>query len=141
MRSTMHRRNLLSHAGAVAASITLGPVALVGAQAQTPAPVAAYPTKPIRFIVPFAAGGPIDVTTRLLAEQVRESIGPIVVENRPGAGGNIGVDLVAKAPADGYTLGIAAVAMHAINPWLFSRMPFDATVSYTHLTLPTNREV
>ncbi len=78
-----------------------------------------------RIVVPFAPGGPIDVTARLLAEQVKDSLGTVVIENRPGAGGNLGVDLVAKAPADGLTIGIAAVAMHAINPWLFSKLPFD----------------
>lgn len=78
-----------------------------------------------RIVVPFAPGGPIDVTARLLAEQVKDSLGPVVVENRPGAGGNLGVDLVAKAPPDGLTIGIAATAMHAINPWLFAKLPFD----------------
>lgn len=116
----MKRRTLLTHATGLA----LGPTLATLAAAQTPA-AGAYPNRPIRLIVPFAAGGPIDVTSRLLAEQVRDTLGPIVVENRPGAGGNIGVDLVAKAAPDGYTLGIAAVAMHAINPWLYSKIPFD----------------
>jgi tripartite-type tricarboxylate transporter receptor subunit TctC len=78
-----------------------------------------------RIVVPFAPGGPIDITSRLLAERVKDSLGPVVIENKPGAGGNLGVDLVAKAPADGLTIGIAAPAMHAINPWLFSKLPFD----------------
>ncbi len=78
-----------------------------------------------RIVVPFAPGGPIDVTARLLAEKVKDSLGTVVIENKPGAGGNLGVDLVAKAPADGLTIGIAAVAMHAINPWLFAKLPFD----------------
>lgn len=78
-----------------------------------------------RIVVPFAPGGPIDLTARLLAERVKDSLGPVVIENKPGAGGNLGVDLVAKAPPDGLTIGIAAVAMHAINPWLFAKLPFD----------------
>jgi tripartite-type tricarboxylate transporter receptor subunit TctC len=91
--------------------------------------------KPIRLIVPFAAGGPIDVTARLLAEKAKDTLGtPIVIENRPGAGGNIGVDLVAKAAPDGTTIGIAAVAMHAINPWLYSKMPYDALKDFAPIT-------
>ncbi len=90
--------------------------------------------QPTRIIVPYAAGGPIDITVRALAERVRDSLGPIVIENRPGAGGNLGVSLVAKAPADGKTLGIAATATHAINPWLFERMPFDAGKDFAPIT-------
>jgi tripartite-type tricarboxylate transporter receptor subunit TctC len=81
---------------------------------------------PVRLIVPYAAGGPIDVTARVLADKVKDSLGPVIVDNKPGAGGNLGVDLVAKAAPDGKTVGIAAVATHAINPWLFARLPFDA---------------
>lgn len=91
-------------------------------------------TKPIRLVVPYAAGGPIDVTARWLAERVRNTLGMVVVDNRPGAGGNLGVDLVAKANPDGYTIGIAAVATHAINPWLFNRMPFDAANDFAPIT-------
>jgi tripartite-type tricarboxylate transporter receptor subunit TctC len=90
--------------------------------------------KPIRLVVPYAAGGPIDVTVRWLAERVRDSLGTVVVDNRPGAGGNLGVDLVAKAAPDGHTLGISAVATHAINPWLFNRMPFDAARDFAPIT-------
>ena len=90
--------------------------------------------KPIRIVVPYAAGGPIDVTARVLAERVKDSLGPVIIENKPGAGGNLGVDLVAKAPADGFTIGIAAVATHAINPWLFSKMPYDATRDFAPIT-------
>ena len=87
-----------------------------------------------RIIVPYGPGGPIDVTARVLAESVKDSLGTVVVENKPGAGGNIGVDAVAKAAPDGLTLGIAAVATHAINPWLFSRMPFDAAKDFAAVT-------
>ena len=76
-----------------------------------------FPTKPLRFVVPYPPGGPLDTMARMLAEKVRGSLGqPVIVENRSGAGGNIGADLVAKAPADGYTLVMGAVATHAINP-------------------------
>ena len=96
------------------------------------APLVHAQGKPIRLIVPYAAGGPLDVTARALAERVKDTLGTVIVENRPGAGGNIGADAVAKAAPDGLTIGIAATATHAVNPW---------PVSYTHLTLPTNREV
>lgn len=90
--------------------------------------------KPIRIVVPYAAGGPIDVTARVLAERVKDTLGTVIIDNKPGAGGNLGVDLVAKAPADGFTLGIAAVATHAINPWLFSKMPYDAGKDFSPIT-------
>ena len=90
--------------------------------------------QPTRIIVPYAAGGPIDLTVRALAERAREGLGPIVVENRPGAGGNLGVSMVAKAAPDGRTLGIAATATHAINPWLFNKMPFDASKDFAPIT-------
>jgi tripartite-type tricarboxylate transporter receptor subunit TctC len=96
--------------------------------------LAAAQARPIRIVVPYASGGPIDVTARVLAERVKDSLGPVIIENRPGGGGNIGADAVAKAAPDGLTLGIAAVATHAINPWLFSRMPYDAARDFTPIT-------
>ena len=96
--------------------------------------VASAQSRPIRLIVPYAAGGPIDVTARILAERVRDSLGPVIIENKPGGGGNIGVDLIAKAPPDGLTIGIAALATHAINPWLYSKMPFNASTDFAPIT-------
>ena len=90
--------------------------------------------KPIRLIVPYAPGGPLDVTARALAERVRDSLGTVIIENRPGAGGNLGADLVAKAAPDGHTIGLAAVATHAINPWLFGKMPYDAVRDFAPIT-------
>ena len=91
-------------------------------------------TKPIRLIVPYAAGGPIDVTARALAERVKDSLGAVIIENRPGAGGNIGADAVAKAAPDGLTIGIAATATHAINPWLYKAMPYNAATDFAPIT-------
>jgi tripartite-type tricarboxylate transporter receptor subunit TctC len=109
-------------------------LAALAAPLALPTPVWAQ-GRPIRLIVPFAPGGPIDVTARLLADKAKDTLGsPIVIENRPGAGGNIGVDLVAKAAPDGTTIGIAAVAMHAINPWLYSKMPYDAIKDFAPIT-------
>ena len=90
--------------------------------------------KPIRIIVPYAPGGPIDVTARALAERVKDSLGTVIIENRPGAGGNLGADLVAKAAPDGLTIGVAATATHAINPWLFAKMPYDASRDFAPIT-------
>ena len=90
--------------------------------------------KPIRLIVPYAAGGPIDVTARALAERVKDTLGPVIIDTKPGAGGNLGADLVAKAAPDGLTIGIAATATHAINPWLFAKMPYDAARDFAPIT-------
>jgi tripartite-type tricarboxylate transporter receptor subunit TctC len=106
-------------------------LALAGAGLALPA---LAQNKPLRIVVPYAPGGPIDVTARLLAERVQPSLGPVIVENRPGGGGNIGADVVAKAAPDGLTIGIAAVATHAINPWLFARMPYNAATDFTPIT-------
>ncbi|MES2399723.1 MAG: tripartite tricarboxylate transporter substrate binding protein [Pseudomonadota bacterium] len=90
--------------------------------------------KVMRIIVPYAPGGPIDVTARLMAERVKDSLGPVIIENKPGAGGNIGVDAIAKAAPDGMTIGISAVATHAINPWLYSKMPYNAATDFAPIT-------
>lgn len=90
--------------------------------------------KVMRLIVPYAAGGPIDATARLMAERVKDTLGPVIIENRPGGGGNIGADAIAKAAPDGLTIGIAAVATHAINPWLYSKMPYNAQTDFAPIT-------
>jgi tripartite-type tricarboxylate transporter receptor subunit TctC len=118
----MDRRHFLTVAGAAASTLA------APALAQAPA------GRPIRIIVPFAAGGAIDVTARLMAEKASAQLGTIVIENRPGGGGGIGVDMVAKAAPDGLTIGIAAVAMHAINPWLFGKLPYDPIKDFAPIT-------
>ncbi|MGJ7580893.1 Bug family tripartite tricarboxylate transporter substrate binding protein [Variovorax sp. RHLX14] len=95
----------------------------------------AQPTgRPIRLVVPYAAGGPIDVTARILAEGVKNSLGTVIIDNKPGAGGNIGADTVAKSAPDGLTIGIAATATNAVNPWLYSKMPFNAATDFAPIT-------
>ena len=89
----------------------------------------------MRLVVPYPPGGPLDIVARALAERVKDSLGTVVVENRPGAGGNLGADLVAKAAPDGQTIVMGAVATHAINPWLYRSMPFDALRDFTPITL------
>ncbi len=98
------------------------------------APLAQAQGRPIRLIVPYAAGGPLDVTARALAERVKDTLGTVIIENRPGAGGNIGADAVAKAAPDGLTIGIAATATHAVNPWLYSKMPYNAATDFAPIT-------
>ncbi len=103
--------------------------------ALTNAPVQAQSNgRPIRLVVPYAAGGPIDVTARILAERVKDVLGPVIVDNKPGAGGNIGADIVAKAAPDGLTIGIAATATNAVNPWLYSKIPFNAATDFAPIT-------
>lgn len=94
-----------------------------------------YPTKPIRILVGFAAGGPSDVGARTIGQKLTEKWGqPVIVDFRPGAAGNIATDMAAKAPADGYTL-IAAAFAHAVNPSLYSKLPFDATRDFAPVLL------
>jgi tripartite-type tricarboxylate transporter receptor subunit TctC len=112
MTRIMHRRTLL-------AAVAVAPAA---ARAQS----AWAPNRPLRFVVPYAAGGSTDVATRILADRMGETLGqPVVVENRGGSGGNIGADLVAKAPADGHTLLMGATGVMTTNPHIYPNMPFD----------------
>jgi len=114
------RLALASLAGAVAAQALPWPARAQG--------------KPLRFIVPYPPGGPLDIVARALAERVKESLGVVVIDNKPGAGGNLGADLCAKAPPDGSTIVMGAVATHAINPWLFAKMPYDPIRDFTPIT-------
>jgi tripartite-type tricarboxylate transporter receptor subunit TctC len=85
-----------------------------------------YPSKPIRIVAPFPPGGPADILSRTIGQKLSQSWGqPVVIDNRPGAGGNIGADVAAKSAPDGYTLLMGFVGTHAINPSLYAKMPFD----------------
>jgi tripartite-type tricarboxylate transporter receptor subunit TctC len=93
-----------------------------------------YPNRPIRLLVPFAAGGAVDTLARLIGQKLTESLGqPVIVENRPGAGGNLGSDVLAKSPADGYTV-LQAVNGIAISPALYKSLPFDPHKDFTAVT-------
>lgn len=95
-----------------------------------------FPAKPVRIVVPFAAGGGVDILTRVLAQHMGEVLRqPVLVDNRTGAGGNVGVEAVAKAPADGYTLVMATTGTHTINPGLYRQLPFDAQRDFKPITL------
>jgi tripartite-type tricarboxylate transporter receptor subunit TctC len=115
----------------IARSALLGGIMLAlgagAAQAQN-----AYPTKPVHLIIPFAAGGPTDIVGRIMATKIGMLLGQhFIVENRAGAGGNIGADVVSKASGDGYTLLLATVSTHAINPGLYKHMPYDPIKDFT----------
>ena len=102
---------------------------------QTPAQEK-YPSKPIRFVVPFPPGGGTDILSRIVTNKLTERLGwQIVVDNKPGAGGNIGLDTVAKAPADGYTLVMGQTSNLAINPTLYSKLPYDSLKDFAPITL------
>jgi len=94
-----------------------------------------WPSKPIRLVSPFPPGAVVDTLCRTLAPPLSEALGqPVVVENRAGAGGNVGMDFVAKAPADGYTLGMGGIATHGINASVYARMPFDPVRDFAPIT-------
>ncbi len=96
----------------------------------------AFPSKPIKFIVPYPPGGPLDTIARLTGQLVSQRLGqPIIIDNKPGAGGNLGADFVAKSSPDGYTILMGAVATHAINPTLYKKMPYDAAKDFAPITL------
>lgn len=119
----MHRRRLLPLLLAASLPLLAGPV------------VHAQSARPIKLVVPYPPGGPLDAIARILAEKVQPALGTVVVENRPGAGGNLGADAVAKAPPDGHTIVMGAVATHAINPWLYAKLPYDPIRDFAPITL------
>src|ERR1700704_3439560 len=117
-------------------------LALCAALLAAPAAFAqSYPQKPIRYIVPFPAGGIADVFARIIGSRMSESWGqPVVVENRAGAGGNIGADFVAKAPPDGYTVLMGSIGTQALNASLYRNMPYDSAKDFTPVALVIEAE-
>jgi tripartite-type tricarboxylate transporter receptor subunit TctC len=98
-----------------------------------------YPTKPIRLVLPYPPGGGTDVIARPLAQKLTEQLGQqVIVDNRGGAGGNIGMEFVAKSPADGYTLLFALTAQYAVNPSLYPKLPYDPVRDYAPISLLAN---
>ena len=127
------RAALKALVGAVFATLS----ATTLAQSTSPAGGALnFPAKPIRFIVPYPPGGSLDQVARALADKMKDGLGqPVPVENRPGAGGNVGADVIAKSAPDGYSIVMGAVATHAINPALYAKMPYDAVKDFQPITL------
>mgnify|MGYP001573040734 FL=1 len=111
-------------------------VAVMLAGASAFASAQAYPTRPIRLVVPYPAGGGGDLLARPLAQSLTETLGQqVIVENRGGAGGNLGMELVAKSPPDGYTLVLGLTAQFAVNPSLYPKMPYDPVKDFAPVTL------
>src|SRR5512141_3124805 len=106
-------------------------VLLAALQAQ-----AAWPEKPVKIVVPWAPGGSTDILARTVAQKLSQSLGqPVIVENKPGASGNIGSDFVAKSPPDGYTLLFGSMSTHAINPAMNPDMPFKGVDDFTPIAM------
>ena len=125
--SSFPRRRLLL---AAAAALCLATPAFAQAQA--------YPTKPVRLVVPYPPGGPTDIVARVVAQKLSEQLGQqFIIDNRPGAGGNTGAELVARSPADGYTLVVATTA-HAINPSLFKNLGYSLSKDLAPVSLLTS---
>ncbi len=123
---TPSNRRLVIAAIAAAVAVVAAP-----ARAQT-----AWPAKPVRIVVPFAPGGTTDILARATAQELSKAFGQqFVVDNRAGAGGNIGADIVAKAAPDGYTLLMGTVGTQSINKWLYTKMPFDPQKDFAPITL------
>jgi len=121
-------------AGALAACA--GFLGAPGAATAAASAADAYPSRPIRLVVTFAPGGPTDLIARMLAGKMQEAWGqPVVVDNRPGAGGNVGTDLVAKATPDGHTLVLGSLGPLAISPFVYSKLPYDPEKDLAPITL------
>ena len=126
---TVSIARILSSAVAAAALATAP-----GAFAQSAA--TGFPSKPIRIVVTFTSGGAPDILARLIGERLTADWGqPVLVDNKPGAGGNTGADFVAKAPADGYTIVVGTVGTHSINGALYAKMPYDMVRDFAPVTL------
>jgi len=127
------RRRTLSAALATAFAATL--LAPMLTTISTSAQAQAYPAKQIRMVIPYPPGGPTDILGRIVAQQLTETLGqPVVVDNKPGASGMIGADIVAKSPADGYTILVNA-SIHVINPSLYKKPPYDAIRDFAPVSL------
>jgi tripartite-type tricarboxylate transporter receptor subunit TctC len=129
---TSHRRHVL-------AAAALG--VLAAAPFATIAQEAAFPSKPMRIVVPFPPGGYSDVLARVIAKGLSTSFGqPVVVDNRPGAGGNIGADVIAKSPADGYNLLMGTIGTQSVNPLIYSKMPYNAAKDFAPVAFVADAE-
>ncbi|MCK0196078.1 tripartite tricarboxylate transporter substrate binding protein [Ancylobacter sp. 6x-1] len=127
-------RSVFAGLAGTLAGVALG--ATLGLLPGAPAFAQDFPTRPITLVVPFAAGGSTDLVGRLIAQRMTQELGQtVVVENRGGAGGNLGAAAVAKATPDGYTILMGTVATHALNPALYKKMPYDPVKSFASISL------
>ena len=135
----MRRRNfnvsLAAQAGALLTSTSIASTSFIAGLSALPARSWAQSTKPLRLVVPFPPGGATDITARVLAEPLSRALGqPVIVENRAGAGGSIGMSEVAKAAPDGLTLGVATLSTHGVNPSVYKKLPYDPIKDFAPVT-------
>ena len=117
-------------------ALTGAALALLALAPDMAAKAQGWPAKPVRLVVPYPPGGSLDQVARALADKMKDGLGqPVLVENRPGAGGNVGTDNVAKSAPDGYSIVMGAVATHAINPALYPKIPYDPVRDFQPITL------
>ena len=134
MKRHFHARRALLAAIAVLCSATVPAMSAMSANAAE-----AFPSRPIRLIVPFTPGGTTDILARLVAQKAGDVLGqPMVVENRPGAGGNIGAEAAARSAADGYTLLMGTLGTQVTNQFIYPRMPYDSAKDFAPVTLVAN---
>ena len=130
----MLRRTLLRAVPGALAALLLATVAAMPTRAG--AQTGSYPSKPVTIVVPFTAGGNTDAFARMVGDELDKALGQrFLVENKPGAGGNIGSAQVARATPDGYTLGMGTVSTHAINPSLYKKLPFNPDTGFAPISL------
>ena len=116
-------------------TLALAATVAAGSFTALPAAAQAHPTKPITIVVPFAAGGTTDILARVIGDALKNELGqPVVIDNRAGAGGNIGASLAAKAVPDGHTLFMGTVGTHAINQSLYKKLPYDPLGDFAPLS-------
>jgi tripartite-type tricarboxylate transporter receptor subunit TctC len=130
----MLRRTLLKSVPGALTALLFATVAAIPGQAN--AQTAGYPNKPVTIVVPFTAGGNTDAFARMVGDELDKALGQrFLVENKPGAGGNLGAAQVARATPDGYTLGMGTVSTHAINPSLYKKLPFNPDTAFAPVSL------
>src|SRR5690606_38606167 len=136
LRITIHESRITKEGGGAMQRSTRLAAALVAVLAAAPAAWAqSYPTRPVRLVLPFPPGGPTDITGRAIAQKLQEQLGqPVVPENRPGAAGNIGLEIGAKAPPDGYTITLTAPPI-AVSPSLYRKLNYNAERDFAPVTL------
>ncbi len=129
-------KRLMIHGGRIESASVHALIFAFGACAASATQSHDYPSRPIRIVVPFPAGGTADLLARQIGQSMSETLRQqVVIENRPGAGGNIGADLAAKSKPDGYTLLMGTVSTHAINPNLYAKMPYDPVKDFAPVTM------
>ncbi len=117
-------------------SVLVSVLGTLGVLLATAAGAQSYPTKPVRIVAPFPPGGVADVLARAIQPGLQEALGQqVVIDNKPGAGGNIGAEIVARAEPDGYTLLLASAGILTINEFLYSKMPFDTATAFSPITV------